>query len=449
MRLCTLALLLSALAVGCMSGGDDPDTAERGLAEIQIDLQPLLDAGITRVTLQAAGQTKELTPNLSTGTYDGALILPVGEQSLVALAYADTALVGASNPTPVQVQVGQVTRVLLRVLDLTGSAPPVFGPFLESLVYPSSAQAGDPIAFTAHVLAPDGAPISYAWTSTCSDSTFGSPAAATTTWSKAAQGTCMISMVATSSGFSIQQDFGIVVFPAGSSGGAIDASAQLISRPRGYFSLDSCGTSSDLAASGANASCPREAASPALFNFSVGISSWGGSTAGAITLSDSCGGKNVITNQGSGYASGAWLPPVTAGVCVLTARAVSADNLAETLSIAVLVRAGTPVTWQPPTIYVTVSPGCSITSGATVDCGAFPAGLSANVYLSIDWAQGLPESLLLSDDCDGGLSQPTNLYDHHAIWHLPSSPGRTCTLSVHATNLGGGASDASMRIHLQ
>ena len=121
MRLCTCALtlsVLSLLAIGCAVEPDgepagDLNRREQGLTEISLDARALLDASITRVTLEASGQSQELTLNPNTNTYDGALLLPAGSHSLLAQAYAGPQLVGASNPMTVEVQPGQVLRVLI------------------------------------------------------------------------------------------------------------------------------------------------------------------------------------------------------------------------------------------------------------------------------------------------------------------------------------------------
>ena len=453
MRLCTSALLLSLLATGCMDREGDPAddvaTTEQGLTEVRIDARALLDAGITQVTLESGGQSEALELNPATGTYDGAIILPAGPQSVVARAFAGSTLVGASNPTNVDVQAGQVTRIMMRILDVTGSAAPLYGPILDSLVYPTTAQAMVPVSLTASVVAPAGDPVTYEWSDSCPDSTFSAPASATTSWSKAAQGPCTITLLATSNGFSIAQSFEVVVFPPGSASGAVDASATFIGKPSLILAFPEAGC---YLSAGGNASCPVTIASPNVTSYDVGIMSWGGSSPGSITLSDSCGGRFGTSNNYPEHRTGAWLPPVGAGVCILTATAVNGDGIAATLSAAVLVRAGTPPTAEPPAISGQAMPGsnCSLDSSspAPSDCGAIPAGARVHLYGSIAWANGTPGSVTLLDDCDGGLIPPYDAFYFSSPWNLPSTPGRTCTMTVRATNLQGGTSEASLRYQL-
>jgi hypothetical protein len=453
MRLCTYALLLSLLTIGCVAGDGDPaddvGTAEQGLTEIRIDARALLAVGITQVSLEASGQSQDLVLNPATGTYDGTLILPAGAHSLLARAFADGTLVGASNPIAVTVQSGQVTRVVMHILDLTGSAPPLYGPILDSLVFPTTAQATVPVTFSSSVIAPAGDPVTYAWSSSCADSTFTAPASASTAWSKAAQGSCTLTMVATSNGLSLVQSFEVVVFPAGSGSGAVDASAQFVTAPSLFLAFPEVGC---YVAPGGNSSCPSTLTSPSVSSYSANVTSWGGSSPGTLTLSDNCGGRFGTSYSSPESRSGVWLPPVGAGVCILTATAVNGDGLVATLTAAVLVRAGTPSTAQPPSIFGQVFPSVNCVfasdSGPT-DCGAIPAGSPLTIFGSVSWADGYPESVTLVDSCGGSLVPPNNAYSFSSPWNLATLPGQICTLTVRATNLQGGTSEASVQYHLQ
>src|SRR5262249_37447330 len=155
-------------------------------------------------TLAAAGQSQDLVQNFTTGTFDGTLILPAGTQSLVASAFSGDTLVGQSQPVSVDVQPGVVTRVTVRILDLTTDTP-IYGPIVDSLSLPTTTEAGTHVTFAISVVAPLGDPVSYSWTSDCPDSAFSTPDAAATGWSKPTQGACNITVTATSNGFSVAQ----------------------------------------------------------------------------------------------------------------------------------------------------------------------------------------------------------------------------------------------------
>ena len=201
-----------------------------------------------------------------------------------------------------------------------------------------------------------------------------------------------------------------MVFPAGSGSGAVDVSASFISSPTIYVSYQLGGQGCSIGP-GSNASCPGSISSPSVIYYNLGIGDWGGSTPGPITMTDNCGGRFGTTDSQPHNRSGAWLPPVGAGVCILTATAVNGDGIVGTASAAILVRAGTPATSQPPSISGQLFPGpiCILDTNvpSPVSCGAIPAGTQMSVYGSVSWADGIPGSVVLLDNCNGGLLQPT------------------------------------------
>src|ERR1041384_5899579 len=100
MRAWIWSVIASVIIVGCATAGDGPlTTGEQGLAELRVDAGPLLSVPITRVIVDAAGQSQDLAFNPATGTFDATLFLPSGGQSLVASAFSGDLLVGQSRPT--------------------------------------------------------------------------------------------------------------------------------------------------------------------------------------------------------------------------------------------------------------------------------------------------------------------------------------------------------------
>ncbi|HEX8111928.1 MAG TPA: hypothetical protein VF516_29550, partial [Kofleriaceae bacterium] len=182
--------------VGCATTNTELGSEHLGVAELHVDVGPLLATAITRVSVEAAGQTQDLTFDFNTGSFDGVVFLPAGMQSLVARAFGGDMLVGQSHPTPVQVTPGATTRVLLRILDVSGAPGEVFGPILDSLSFPTTTNAGTTVTFAVSAVAPHGDPVTYAWSADCMDSTFTASTAATTGWSKPAQGVCTITVAA-------------------------------------------------------------------------------------------------------------------------------------------------------------------------------------------------------------------------------------------------------------
>lgn len=446
MRSCICTLIAGLVAWGCTTTHQDSLTADtQGVTEIRIDAAPLLAFNITHVTVavQAAGVQQDLVSNPATGTFDGTLLLPVGPQDLVARAFSNETQVAESHPTSIVVEAGVVTRVTLRLLDTTADATPLFGPIVDSLSYPTTTQAGALATLAISVAAPAGAPVTYAWSSDCQDGAFSAAQAATTTWAKAAPGSCTIHVAASSNGFVATESFLIVVFSSGSASGGVTVSGTLVTRPTLSFSLPNLGC---FSSAGGNASCSANTlTSPSATPYDVTVLSWGASSPSTLDLSDNCGGRFGAAFGGLDSQSGSWLPPESGGLCILTARAVNTDGLAGTLSLAILTRPGSPATAQPPQLDVQFN-GCSFGTGAggARDCGQLPAGSPVFLNGFVSWANGLPGSLTVEDDC-GGAFTPTNIGfgNFFNSWPLPGTPGTTCTMTVTATNLQGVTSEAT------
>jgi len=435
------------LAAGCtIHHGDEVATSDHGIAEIQVDAASLQASNVTRVAMSAAGASQDLALNPATGTFDGAL----GVQAVVATAFSGDVQVGMSRPTSVVVTPGEVTRVMLRILDTTGSAPPLFGPIFDSLSYPTATQVGDAATFTISVVAPAGDPVSYGWTSSCADSTFSAPASATTSWSRATAGSCTISVAATSNGFTVTRSFAIVVFPAGARSGAVSATGVFVRAP--LFELTAPGANCDAVTdSTQDGSCVDPIASPGTTPYMVNVFGWGISTPGSIALSDSCGGVFGRDLRTDGFVKGNWLPPVAGGVCLITARVVNGDEVASTLSVAVLVHPGIAATSQPPEIDFDLNGFCFVSAVGTntVDCGPLGAGTAMSLFGHVSWLDGLPGSVTVNDECGTRVVAPDDSTFLTDTWTESSTPGTTCTTTVQATSLQGSTSQASAVFHLR
>jgi hypothetical protein len=445
MRAWITTWLVAVLTVGCTTNNTESLAADpQGLAELRVDAGPLLAAGITRITVDGGGPAQELVLNPDTGTFDGTLFLTTGTYSLIARAFSDDTLVGESRPTPVSVQPGIVTRVVIRILDVTAQAPPIFGPIFDSLTFPTTTEAGASVTFALSVIAPAGDPVTYAWTSSCADATFSAPDAATTTWSKPTPGGCTIDVRASSSGSNVFQSFAIVVFPTGSGNGAAAVSGTLVGRPLIQLILGDLGC---VVTPGNDGSCRNTITSPAISSYSANVFSWGASTPGTLELSDSCGGRFGTEQRSPDSVSGAWLPPATGGLCILTARAVSNDGVVGTVAAAALTRPGTAPTPQPVNPFVNLETGCPLLPSGNV-CGSIQAGASRSVNGNISFGSGRPGTVTVTDDCFGPLPPASLNFFFGALfifspWTVPPTPGATCTTTVHATSLEGSSIDVS------
>jgi hypothetical protein len=395
---------------------------------------------------------QDLALDPATGMFTGVLLLPVGTYDLVARAYQDTTQVGVSDPVAVTVEAGVVTQVTVRILDTTGGTQPDYGPIVASLTYPTSTQAGATVTFAVSVVDPDNDPVTIQWSDDCTDSTFSAPQAATTDWSKATTGDCKVTVTATSNGLSATESFTIVVFPAGSSSGAMDVSGVFVPAPMIDMSMVYGNTWCGVNPYGANASCSRSIASPQYADFTMFVS-WGNSGPGSITVSDTCGGAVGIGYQDSYSITGRWLPPVQGGVCFLSVHAVNSDGVEANLSAAILVKDGTPPVVSPPSVSVEVSHSqgyCSASSnGGSGPCDPILSGDTAFVAVWLDWLDGYPGSVVITDDCGGVITTVWNdIYWWEGYWNVPLLPGTTCTLSAQATNLEGLSSQVDIAFPL-
>lgn len=61
MRACLCNLIVAVLMVGCATTNTGLGADAQGIAELHVGAGPLLAASITRVTVEAAGQTQDLT----------------------------------------------------------------------------------------------------------------------------------------------------------------------------------------------------------------------------------------------------------------------------------------------------------------------------------------------------------------------------------------------------
>lgn len=441
MRVCSYLLsacLLSVVACATEPAGPADSVVGQGITELRVDASAFAALELTRVTVEVAGQTQDLVFNPSNGSFDGAVVLAAGRQTVVARAFSDETLIGASNPTTVDVQVGVVTRVLLRIIDQRLEMP-TFGPAFDSLSFPTTIQAGSPVTFALSVFSPGGEPLDYAWESDCQDDVFGSPAAATTTWSKSTQGTCTISVSAFTSRLSLTKQFNVVVFPEGTQSGGLDVSGDFIVAPRMALFIDNgaCFMQSGFSS---NATCSIEAAQPRVTNVSVSSLGWGLSTPGTLALSDNCGGTFGTQFGNSDALNAVWLPPVAGGLCIIKATAVNGDGGVGTLSAAIVTRAGTPATGPTPQISAFLSSGCSwgaTEPGSPAVCGVFPGSLVTG-FFSAFTPDGFPLAYTVTDDCGGG--EPTSGTNSSQItrsWTAPLTSGQTCSVTVTARSFFG------------
>ncbi|HWN71965.1 MAG TPA: hypothetical protein VNM90_30205, partial [Haliangium sp.] len=335
------ASLAALLAAGC-AGSDTASTDEMGTARIGLITPQVLPFELTRVSVETnTGFSVDLARDPFTGVFEGTLLLPVGVHELIGRAFVDADQVGVSSPVPADIQAGVVTQVTIQILDTTGGPQPDFGPLIESLSHPTSSTAGAEVMFAVSIIDPDGTPVSIDWSDDCADSTFTAAQSTATGWSKATPGTCNVTVTGASNGASVSQSFSIVVFPPGANQGAVDIVNEFIAAPTPELQFYVPEGFCTVGTFSSNASCAFPAASPTVPTLQV-VTNWQNGSPGAVTLSDDCGGTLGVTFQDPSFVVASWLPPVQGGICRLTAHAVNQQGVVGELSMAVLVRPGTP-----------------------------------------------------------------------------------------------------------
>lgn len=252
-------------------------------------------------------------------------------------------------------------------------------------------------------------------------------------------------MLASSNGFLVGQSFVVVVFPVGAGSGALDVGGVFVTAPSIFIALPELNC---FVSPGANASCPGTTASPRAPAYQTNVTSWGSSTSGTLEVTDSCGGRFGTTSQSVGFVTGNWLPPVDGGICIITARAVNGDGLVGTATAAILTHAGTQATAQPPQLSIEYTTGCFLGTPPS-ECGPFAAGGQVLMFGDVFWNDGIPGSMTIVDDCGGSQPAPGSTTFVGNSWFTPNTPGRTCTTTVHATNLQGSSNEVSAHYHLQ
>lgn len=445
MRAQLSTLIVCVLAVGCVTNHtESAATGEQGLAEFRIDGP--LPQGVTRVTIDGGIAPQDLALNPVTNTFDGTLFLTTGTYSLVAHAFADDTLVGESRSAAVTIQPGVVTRVVLRILDTRPEAPPLFGPIFDSLTFPTTTEVNTPATFALSVIAPAGDPVVYGWSSTCADSTFSAPDAATTTWSKPTPGGCTIQVFASSNGMTLFKTFAITVFPAGATTGAADIEATFINRPQVQLTFGDLGC---FVSQFSDSSCANTIASPSVTAWSASVPFWNGSSPAGIEISDDCGGRFGFEQITPDSIGGSWLPPAGGGLCKITARATNSDGQVGTRVAAILTRPGTPPTPAGIQAGANFEDGCQLLQFGN-QCGSTQPGnvrsLGGNAFF---FSPGHPGTVTVTDSCFSAVP-PLNISTFFSTvffntqWTVPSLNGQpftTCSTIMHITSLEGTAID--------
>jgi hypothetical protein len=340
MKSAKLMAVVGAAVLAC-AGGPAKRTPT-GNVVMRVQPAALLAAQVTRIAVTVApiGLSQDLTANAD-GSFSGVLVVPPGTYTVGATAYAGTVLAGTGS-AGVTVVANQTAAVTIRILDATPPAPvPDHAPIITALSASSTNPvAGDVVTLAATAVDPDQDPIAYAWTQSqgCAG-TFGSPAAAATTWTSTTVGTCTLTLTVNSKQLADAVSVNVTVSAKPAPTGTIDVSAVFVSQPQ----IESV-TVRDLLPNaapacyvwrqgpGADATCHMPVSSGETVAVEFALSSV--ATGAKFELVDDCHGTAAQATPGA--PSFTWKAPGTGGVCALTAR-VTQDGLVDTLPVAIFV----------------------------------------------------------------------------------------------------------------
>jgi hypothetical protein len=308
---------------------------DHGVGHVAVAVRGLTEAGsITGVTVESGGTTATLAFDSAKGGYSGSLALPVGPQHLTVKAFAGTTVAGLGT-ADVNITVNTTTTVSVSVLDVTGGQTHVAaGPYITALTSSStSAVVNQSLTLTVSALDAENNTLSYAWTSSCANSTFGAPTAATTSWQASATGSCRLTVTVTAKNLTDTQSLELFVFEAGNDKGAAAIDATYVPSPSIVY-VQVTGTSTTgspltcaIYGSDNDSMCRTPFAAANAMQVYIGFN--GDNTA---TLTDSCGG--TITP----FSSTSFQYTPVKGLCTLTGTVTNSHNLNSSLSASIFTK---------------------------------------------------------------------------------------------------------------
>jgi hypothetical protein len=192
-----------------------PTAAGEAFVSVTVTAQTA-GAQITKisVTVTPAGTTRDLTRDAG-GTFSGKVSVPPGLQTVTATAWAGGTAAGSGSGS-VTVIKGATVLLSILALDITGPAPaPDHSPVITSLsASASTVEVGDQVSLAAVALDADGDGLTVLWTAAPAGcGAFAAPNAASTSWTAAAVGTCVVAVRASARLLSDTRSVSILVTP--------------------------------------------------------------------------------------------------------------------------------------------------------------------------------------------------------------------------------------------
>jgi hypothetical protein len=183
------------LAMGLALSGCGP-AGFGGAGQVSVQVNALVAREqIARLVAEIAPArvVQELSYNARRGTFEGELMLPVGEQEVVVRAYDQGDQPIAEGRGTVRIERSAQALLTLRVLDTKGSQlQPDYGPLITSFGASTKELAvGEEVTLQLEALDPDGQELIVQWKSSCPGS-FSAPGQRKTAFVPTAAGSCVI-----------------------------------------------------------------------------------------------------------------------------------------------------------------------------------------------------------------------------------------------------------------
>lgn len=313
----------------------------RGLAAVS-------EVTAVRIVLLPGDRTADLVGDPGNGVFAGELTAPPGNYSLLATAYAGTALVGSGRADGVVVVEDQTTAVHLTITDVTAGPPqPDHAPVITALVVSSvTVTQGDAVTLSASAVDPDGDPITWQWTDGCPSGVFADPMTRQTTWTNSAVGVCTLTITASAGGLSDAIGVSILSLAPAAATGAIDVNGRFIPRPVITTMVVSDGVvSCTYQRFGSADSCALD---PALAPFQVTVETELGTTAAGDIFEaagSTCGGlsagvQNLVGTRWVSERAWSAVGPAPGEVCELTWRVGNTAALVDAARLYMVPAAG-------------------------------------------------------------------------------------------------------------
>ncbi len=405
------ALVLGIVACsGCAGGpGGGNEPGERGNVHAIVDA--VSSRSLTRVNLavSAAGVSQDLAYDATTGKFSGTLVLPVGEQRIVATAYAGTASVGSATAV-VTVTSTSTTSLQLTILDTSAPPPnPDRGPVItQFLLGRTSVAAGEAIAVSATAVDLDGDAVGFSWTIAPSGcGSFADPTAASTVWTAGGAGACKIQVTASAAGKTDTRSIDVTV--AGPSGG-VTIDGTFVARPSIVaVALQGAAGECRILRTASDATCRASFVAGGAYAVSIEWEKHPRSASFETSLADTCGGAASFMSLDTGgendVARYRWTAPASPGACGLTASARFL-GLGDAFSVGLLVSGPQAGLYKVAGDRQTAALGAAVAVSPTVrvvDASGNPVG-GVTVHFAATAGGGAPWPLDAVSAADGTAS---------------------------------------------